>query len=188
MSPAAAGSPRCSAIANAARRRSTPPGCCPDFTGIAVHDAFTSYSRYPATTHALCNAHLLRELIAVVDHHAHLPSGADTPAGWCWAAQIIDALLALKAITDTGALPGSKVLAGHRRLIVSAALIGASTSTCASPPTRGCPSTTTWPSATSGWSRSSRRCPDACARWPARRTLPRCAPTYPPRPSTAADP
>jgi hypothetical protein len=26
------------------------------------------------------------------------------PAGWCWAAQIIDALLALKAIIDTGTL------------------------------------------------------------------------------------
>ncbi len=102
-------------------------GVLPGFTGIAVHDAFTSYSRYPTVTHALCNAHLLRELIAVVDHHdAHPPSGADTPAGWCWAAQVIDALLALKAITGTGALPGPDVLATSRRLIVSAALIGAS--------------------------------------------------------------
>ena len=102
-------------------------GVLPGFTGIAVHDAFTSYSRYPTATHALCNAHLLRELIAVVDHHdAHPPSGADTPAGWCWAAQVIDALLALKAITGTGALPGPDVLATSRWLIVSAALIGAS--------------------------------------------------------------
>jgi len=102
-------------------------GVLPGFTGIAVHDAFTSYSRYPTATHALCNAHLLRELIAVVDHHdAHPPSGADTPAGWCWAAQVIDALLGLKAITGTGALPGPDVLATSRRLIVSAALIGAS--------------------------------------------------------------
>jgi transposase len=74
----------------------------------------------------LCNAHLLRELIAVVDHHvAHPRAGADTPAGWCWASQIIDALLALKAITDTGVLPDPDILAVHRRLIVSAALIGA---------------------------------------------------------------
>jgi transposase len=48
------------------------------------------------------------------------------PAGWCWAQQVIDALLALKAITDTGTLPDSEVLAAHRRLIVSAALVGAS--------------------------------------------------------------
>jgi transposase len=102
-------------------------GVLPHFTGIAVHDAFTSYARYPAATHALCNAHLLRELIAAVDHHTgHPPADADTPDGWCWAAQIIDALLALKTITDTGVLPASAMLAAHRRLIVSAALIGAS--------------------------------------------------------------
>src|SRR3954466_14360543 len=84
-------------------------------------------ARSPAPRHALCNAHLLRELIAVTDHHAAHPSpGADTPAGWCWAAQVIDALLALKAITDAGVLPGPEVLDTQRRLIVSAALIGAS--------------------------------------------------------------
>jgi hypothetical protein len=68
----------------------------PGFTGVAVHDAFAPYARYPAARHALCNAHLLRELTAVVDHHAAHPlTGADTPAGWCWAQQVIDALLAL---------------------------------------------------------------------------------------------
>ena len=103
-------------------------GVLPGFTGIAVHDAFALYARYPAATHALCNAHLLRELIAVVDHHAAhpSPSSGDVPAGWCWAAQVIDALLALKAVTDTGAPPDLEVLAAHRRLIVSAALVGAS--------------------------------------------------------------
>src|SRR5512135_798742 len=49
-------------------------GVLPHFTGIAVHDAFTSYTRYPAVTHALCNAHLLRELIAVVYHHLAHPA------------------------------------------------------------------------------------------------------------------
>jgi transposase len=102
-------------------------GVLPHFTGTLVHDAFTLYARYPAATHALCNAHLLRELIAVVDHHsAHPPAGADTPPDWCWAAQVIDALLALKAITATGTLPDPDTLAGHRRLIISAALVGAS--------------------------------------------------------------
>jgi transposase len=101
-------------------------GVLPHFTGIAVHDAFAPYARYTGATHALCNAHLLRELIAVIDHqHAHPPVGNVLPDGWCWAAQIIDALLGLKAITDTGALPDPDVLAAHRRLIVSAALIGA---------------------------------------------------------------
>jgi transposase len=98
------------------------PGC----TGIVVHDAFAPYARYPAVTHALCNAHLLRELIAVVDHAtAHPRAETGMPAGWCWAQQVIDALLALKALTDAGALPDPEVLAAQRRLIVSAALIGA---------------------------------------------------------------
>ena len=103
-------------------------GVLPHCTGIVVHDAFAPYARYRQATHALCNAHLLRELIAVVDSHAAHPpprSGA-VPGGWCWATQIIDALLALKAVTDTGALPDAGTLAAHRRLIVSAALVGAS--------------------------------------------------------------
>src|SRR4051794_4478571 len=102
-------------------------GVLPGFTGTLAHDAFAPYASYPAAEHALCNAHLLRELIAVVDQHtAHPSAGADMPPGWCWAQQVIEALLALKAITDTGALPDADTLAGHRRLIVSAALIGAS--------------------------------------------------------------
>src|SRR4051794_41223977 len=101
-------------------------GVLPHFTGIAVHDAFAPYARYRSVTHALCNAHLLRELIAVVDHAtAHPRTDTGMPAGWCWAQQVIDALLTLKAVTDTGALPDADTLAGHRRLIVSAALIGA---------------------------------------------------------------
>jgi transposase len=102
-------------------------GVLPGFTGIAVHDAFAPYARYTTATHALCNAHLLRELIAVVDHHtAHPITDSGTPPGWCWTQQVIDALLALKAIVDTGALPAPDILAAHRRLIVSAALVGAS--------------------------------------------------------------
>ena len=105
-------------------------GVLPGVTGIVVHDAFAPYVRYRQAAHALCNAHLLRELIAVVDFHtAHPPAGGGMPAGWCWAQQIIDALLALKAVTDTGALSAADTLAVHRRLIVSAALIGASTAT-----------------------------------------------------------
>ncbi len=103
-------------------------GVLPHCTGIVVHDAFAPYARYRQATHALCNAHLLRELIAVVDSHAAHPpprSGA-VPDEWCSATQIIDALLALKAVTDTGALPDAGTLAAHRRLIVSAALVGAS--------------------------------------------------------------
>ncbi|HVI37722.1 MAG TPA: IS66 family transposase [Gaiellales bacterium] len=106
-------------------------GVLPGFTGTLVHDAFAPYARYRSATHALCNAHLLRELIAVVDHAtAHPPpNSGDVPAGWCWAQQIIDGLLALKAITDTATLPDPEVLAASRRLIISAALIGAAADT-----------------------------------------------------------
>jgi transposase len=112
-------------------KRGTPgidaAGVLPAVTGTLVHDAFAPYARYPAARHALCNAHLLRELIAVVDHHAAHPSplSGEVPAGWCWAQQVIEVLLALKAVTDTGTLPAPDILAVHRRLIVSAALIGA---------------------------------------------------------------
>src|SRR3954466_4516483 len=93
-------------------------GVLPGFTGIVVHDAFAPYARYRSAPHALCNAQLLRELIAVVEHHtAHPRTDAGTPVGWCWANQVIDALLALKAITDTRALPDPDTVAAPRRVV-----------------------------------------------------------------------
>jgi hypothetical protein len=76
-----------------------------------VHEALVSYARCPAATHVLQSAHLLRELIAVVDHTAHHRADVDTPPGWCWGGQNIHALLALKAITDTDVLPDPDTLA-----------------------------------------------------------------------------
>jgi transposase len=66
-------------------------GVLPGFTGTAVHDAWAPYDTYTAAAHALCNAHLLRELQAVLDHHATTA----TPHAWCWADQVTRALLAL---------------------------------------------------------------------------------------------
>ena len=40
-------------------------GVLPSFIGTAVHDGFSTYFRYNGCRHALCNAHLLRELIFV---------------------------------------------------------------------------------------------------------------------------
>ncbi len=40
-------------------------GVLPDFTGIAVHDCWPSYQNFEQIEHALCCAHLLRELNAV---------------------------------------------------------------------------------------------------------------------------
>ena len=43
-------------------------GVLPEFSGIAVHDAWVPYDTYAgAAGHCLCNAHALRELQAVID-------------------------------------------------------------------------------------------------------------------------
>ena len=42
-------------------------GVLPAFTGVAVHDAWAPYDTYTGVIHALCNAHVLRELVYVVD-------------------------------------------------------------------------------------------------------------------------
>ena len=95
------------------------------FTGTAVHDAFAPYDRYTGATHALCNAHLLRELVAVSDHHDH---GEVTPGpdGWCWARQVTDALLTIKkAVDHAGGATPAQLLTDQSRLIRHGALIGA---------------------------------------------------------------
>ena len=64
-------------------------GVLPSFTGIAVHDAWAPYDTYTGVAgHALCNAHLLRELAAVTETGSKLDV--------IWAKQAIDALLKLK--------------------------------------------------------------------------------------------
>jgi len=42
-------------------------GVLATLTGVLVHDGYASYRMYTAVTHALCNAHHLRELDAVAD-------------------------------------------------------------------------------------------------------------------------
>jgi transposase len=44
-------------------------GVLPGFAGIAVHDGWHPYRTYTDVTHALCNAHHQRELIAAGDAH-----------------------------------------------------------------------------------------------------------------------
>jgi transposase len=73
------------------------------FAGIAVHDAWAPYDTYKAITHALCNAHVLRELQAVTD---------TTPVGeWCWAQQSADALREMNQLVKD-ALATSNTLDG----------------------------------------------------------------------------
>ena len=64
-------------------------GVLPRFTGVAVHDAWAPYDTYTDLTHALCNAHVLRELVYV--QHRTGPV-ADL------ASQAIDALVKIEDI------------------------------------------------------------------------------------------
>jgi transposase len=73
-------------------------GVLPGFTGIAVHDAWAPYDCYTEPTHSLCNAHLLRELVAAAE--------ADQQAA-IWAQQGIDALLALKTAAEAALATGA---------------------------------------------------------------------------------
>jgi transposase len=95
-------------------------GVLPGFTGIAVHDAWAPYDCYTTATHSLCNAHLLRELVAATEF--------DEQAA-VWAQQGIDALLALKDAADAAiAAPtvglDPAVLAEQTSRFRQAALVG----------------------------------------------------------------
>ena len=114
------------------RRRGTEAidagGVLPNWTGIAVHDAWAPYDTYTDARHVLCGAHVLRELTAVTDHHA---TGAATSpvSGWCWAQQALDAHLSIKTAVDTartaGQSPDPLVLTQQTRLLLDAARLGA---------------------------------------------------------------
>lgn len=60
----------------------------PRFEGVAVHDAYASYQHYPCQ-HALCNAHLLRELSFLVERHQQ-----------SWAKELAELLVTVKAAGD----------------------------------------------------------------------------------------
>lgn len=66
-------------------------GVLPEFAGVAVHDAWAPYDTYEQATHALCGAHVLRELQAVTD---------TAPTGGQWAARLADTLRTLKHAAD----------------------------------------------------------------------------------------
>jgi transposase len=60
-------------------------GILPEYTGIAVHDALSVYDDYPKATHALCGAHIARELTAA----------AEAYPGQAWPHAALDALFGL---------------------------------------------------------------------------------------------
>jgi transposase len=76
---------------DASRGRSaiTALGVLDAFTGIAVHDAWSAYNRYDCT-HALCGAHIARELVAAAETHPDQH----------WPQQALDALFALNTAAE----------------------------------------------------------------------------------------
>jgi len=84
-------------------------GVLPAFTGIACHDAWAPYDGYDGVAgHALCNSHVLRELIAVTE------TGTDLDV--IWAQQAIDALLALKQAADAAREAGQAAVSRKDRV------------------------------------------------------------------------
>src|SRR5215213_10805793 len=61
----------------------------PGLGGVAVHDGWAPYWRYQHITHALCGAHLLRELEGI----------AEEP-GQGWAARMAELLIDVKLVAD----------------------------------------------------------------------------------------
>jgi transposase len=65
-------------------------GVLPNFQGTAVHDAWAPYFHYDHCHHALCNAHILRELIFVLEQEKQ-----------SWAKAMINLLLEAKTAIET---------------------------------------------------------------------------------------
>ena len=78
-------------------------GVLPHFAGIAVHDAWAPYDTFGNVAgHALCGAHVLRELAAVTE------TGTDLDR--TWAQQAIDALLALNEAAEAARAAGQAAI------------------------------------------------------------------------------
>lgn len=74
-------------------------GVLPDFNGWMVHDHWKPYFGYTECTHALCNAHHLRELQWI-----------ETQYGQRWAARMAELLLEIKKAVETTQENGAEVL------------------------------------------------------------------------------
>jgi transposase len=86
----------------------TAAGVLPFFTGIAVHDAWKPYDSFENVAgHALCGAHVLRELVAVTE--------TGTALDKAWAQQAIDALLALNEAADAARAAGRDAIDAETR-------------------------------------------------------------------------
>ena len=75
-------------------------GVLPEFKGIAKHDCWASYWNYPDIQHAVCCAHLLRELTGIDENHPEQK----------WASAFIDLLLEMKKVKDKAVEKGKDFL------------------------------------------------------------------------------
>ena len=75
-------------------------GVLTEFQGIAVHDCWASYWNYPDIRHAVCCAHLLRELTGISENHP----------GQAWAPAFINLLLEMKKAKEKAAGAGKESL------------------------------------------------------------------------------
>ena len=75
-------------------------GVLPEFKGIAMHDCWASYWNYPDIQHAVCCAHLLRELTGIDENHPEQK----------WASAFTDLLLEMKKVKDKAVEKGKDSL------------------------------------------------------------------------------
>ena len=78
-------------------------GVLAEFQGIAVHDCWPHYWEYADATHALCNAHLLRELNAITENKPEQT----------WAMEMKKLLLHMKMAVDQALTKGQKSLSAY---------------------------------------------------------------------------
>lgn len=74
-------------------------GILPSFSGTAIHDCWASYWKFPVK-HAVCCAHLLRELNGVMENHPEQT----------WAQAFKDLLLKMKKLKEKAAAKGKNEL------------------------------------------------------------------------------
>ena len=75
----------------------------PSFTGVSVHDGLASYAQYDST-HALCNAHHLRELRFIVERYQQ-----------DWANQMMTLLINIKTQVEIAKDTGQTTLTLRQR-------------------------------------------------------------------------
>lgn len=65
-------------------------GVLPNFSGVAIHDFWKPYFKYEGINHAICNAHLLRELNGIIENNPEQT----------WVLNMIALLLQMKKAKD----------------------------------------------------------------------------------------